>query len=173
MHLHVRRTRAAARPSSRHRARADKSVLSSPGLHGARLQRWCESVLAPEHVGDAMLKTRFAATQVIRQWLPSLEVALRFNVDATRHGNAARFANHRCGNPNMTLVLVRSSGRVLLRPVLVTRSRVNCGEELTFSYGSPQLYSPGGGGPDARCLCGSSACLCGLPLQKQAAEGAG
>ena len=109
--------------------------------------------------------------QVIRQWLPSRQVALRVNVDATRRGNAARFANHRCGDPNMALVLVRNRGCALLRPVLVTRLPVSCGEELTFSYGSPQAYSPGCDKAAQRCLCGSAACRGGMPLQGAANNG--
>jgi SET domain-containing protein len=106
--------------------------------------------------------------QIVRQWLPSQQLALRVNIDATRRGNAARFANHRCGDANCDLVLVTQAGRLLPRVALVAHRAVAAGEELTFSYGAPRSLAGQGRQPGEgaqACLCGSAACLGGLPLQ--------
>jgi SET domain-containing protein len=99
--------------------------------------------------------------QVVRQWLPSRRVALRVNIDATKCGNVARFANHRCGGGNLSLVVVMQAGRLMPRIALVTNRHVACGEELCFEYGQVRRQERG----ERACLCGSCACLGGLPLQ--------
>lgn len=73
--------------------------------------------------------------QVIRQYLPSGRAALRFNIDATRRGNVARFVNHRCGDPTTALVIVWRCGEFLPVVSLVARRALEVGEEVTWSYG--------------------------------------
>lgn len=73
--------------------------------------------------------------QVVRQHLPSGRAALRFNIDATRRGNVARFVNHRCGDPTAVLVIVWRSGEFLPVVSLVARRALEVGAEVTWSYG--------------------------------------
>lgn len=75
--------------------------------------------------------------QVVRQHLPSGRAALRFNIDATRRGNVARFVNHRCGDPSATLAIVWRCGEFLPVVALVARRALQAGEEVTWSYGEP------------------------------------
>jgi SET domain-containing protein len=104
--------------------------------------------------------------QVIREWLPSRDVAMRANIDATRTGNVARFFNHRCGDPNVALQVVHRTGEWLPIVALATSRDVCPGEELTFSYGDP----PDSGADKAvlqACHCGSERCAGFLPVRSK------
>ena len=119
--------------------------------------------------------------QVVRQHLPSQQLALRFNIDATKRGNAARFINHRCGDPNTTLVIVWRSGSLLPVVAVVARVNIKMGEEITFSYGdglsvddvpetasgqAPGHCKPKGDACTSQpCLCGSSYCKGFMPIR--------
>eukprot|EP00892_Ulva_mutabilis_P009301 jgi/Ulvmu1/6743/UM030_0078.1 len=87
-------------------------------------------------VGHALL--------VVRQHLPSGNAAVRFNIDATLHGNVARFVNHRCGDPSAVLVIVWRSGEYMPVVALVSRLEMQIGDEVTWSYGdmSPPERGP-------------------------------
>ena len=107
------------------------------------------------------------ALLVARCWLPSGRGALRINIDATRTGNALRFANHACGRAaNMATQVVLRRGCALPFVVLVAARDVGAGEELTFDYGGAEGREGGGGqeaGGRVRCLCGGADCGGWLP----------
>lgn len=87
---------------------------------------------------------------------------MRINIDATRRGNVARFANHACGSAaNLDLCLFWQAGRVLPRVALVTRRAIAPGEELCFEYGAPKCVESAA---DVPCSCGGAACLGAMPL---------
>jgi SET domain-containing protein len=109
---------------------------------------------------------------------------MRFNIDATRRGNAARFINHRCVDANTTLIIVWTSGALLPVVAIVARKNIETGEEITFSYGEEDIASevpqevvferhglslPQQGNPTnimyQPCLCGSSFCKGIMPMQ--------
>jgi histone-lysine N-methyltransferase SETMAR len=90
-------------------------------------------------------------------------------VDASRRGNAARFANHSC-DPNMLPVPVRT-GRRTPRIVFFAARAIAAGEELTISYGSGGCgeglaANRGSDEPAPRkpCLCGAVTCRGVLPF---------
>ena len=119
------------------------------------------------------------ALLVARCWLPSGRGALRINIDATRTGNALRFANHACGRAaNLATQVVLRRGCALPFIVLVTSRDVSAGEELTFDYGGAMSGEVGGrreGGGRADgaaaavgsvpCLCGGAECAGWLPAE--------
>ena len=90
--------------------------------------------------------------QVVRQHLPSGQVALRFNIDATLRGNVARFVNHRCGDPSAVLVIVWRSGEYMPVVALASRRALRIGEEVTWTYGEASNHDPGQ--QDATCGAG-------------------
>jgi SET domain len=127
-----------------------------------------------------------ACLQVVRQHLPSGQAVLRINIDATRRGNAARFINHRCGDPNTVLIIVWRCGMLLPSVAVLARSRLQTGDELSMSYGDARgsILGPCDQGtthtasvpPDDErrcwqdvrlepCYCGSSSCKGYLPLR--------
>lgn len=117
-----------------------------------------------------------SAVQVVRQHLPSQQLALRFNIDATRRGNAARFINHRCGDPNTQLVIVWASGALLPVVAVVARWDICKGDEITMSYGEEVDIKHADGHQAAgeeeegsfiaqTCLCSSSYCKGFLPMR--------
>ncbi|EFJ10199.1 hypothetical protein SELMODRAFT_128419 [Selaginella moellendorffii] len=77
-----------------------------------------------------------------------------FVIDATKHGNVARFINHSC-SPNLVnyQVLVESMDYQLAHIGLFASRDILCGEELSYDYRYKLL--PGRGCP---CHCGSSGC---------------
>ena len=90
--------------------------------------------------------------------LPSGTACLRFNIDATRIGNIARFFNHRldrcmcfnlsfkrqtfcmslcsCDGGNLELKIKRSRGSPLPHVAMFASRDINVGDEITFSYGA-------------------------------------
>jgi [histone H3]-lysine36 N-dimethyltransferase SETMAR len=116
--------------------------------------------------------------QVVRQHMPSGSLVMRFNIDATKRGNAARFINHRCGDPNTTLVIVWQAGVLLPVVAVVARADIQQGEELTFSYGDEvgsvdTLAEAGGSLNEVEgqscitqpCFCDSSFCKGFMPVR--------
>lgn len=101
-----------------------------------------------------------AALLVVREHLPSGNVCLRINIDATRVGNVARFINHSCDGGNLSTVLVRDSGILVPRLCFFASRNILEGEELAFSYGEVRLKQNG-----LKCFCGSSGCLGALPSE--------
>ena len=106
--------------------------------------------------------------QVVREWLPSCEVCLRINVDATSRGNAAHFFSHSCDGGNLVIVLVRRRGSLIPLLAMFARRDIREGEELTFSYGQspPASLSANEGAfcrPRRPCFCGASQCTGLLP----------
>lgn len=100
------------------------------------------------------------ALLVVREHLPSGKACLRFNFDATKKGNVARFINHSCDGGNLSTALVRSSGTLIPRLCFYASKDINKDEELTFSYGGIRLQSKG-----LQCFCGSSTCFGTLPSE--------
>lgn len=85
---------------------------------------------------------------------------LKTNVDATEKGNVGRFINHRCGDPNLVVVPVRTDSVIPLIAFFASRD-ISAGEELTISYGGLNRGGPQG----LRCRCGSSFCTGFLPYE--------
>lgn len=100
------------------------------------------------------------ALLVVREHLPSGNACLRFNIDATRIGNVARFINHSCDGGNLSTALVRSTGDLIPRLCFYASKVIKEDEELTFSYGGIRLRSKG-----LHCFCGSSSCFGTLPSE--------
>lgn len=98
------------------------------------------------------------ALLAVRELLPSGNAALITFIDATHHGNIARFFNHSCGGGNMDFVTVRTPGSLVPRIAFFAKRNIEAGEELTFAYGQP-FAGPG----SAPCACGTSHCLGFLP----------
>ena len=108
---------------------------------------------------------------MVREWLPSREVCLRLNIDATRVGNVARFFNHSCCGGNLEPVLVRCAGCPLPHVAMFARRDIQAGEELTFLYGEvvsvgDELKSRAGKATALRsCHCGAANCPGVLPAE--------
>nr|XP_027066114.1 histone-lysine N-methyltransferase SUVR3-like [Coffea arabica] len=100
------------------------------------------------------------ALLVVKEHLPSRDVCMRINVDATRVGNVARFINHSCDGGNLDTIILRSSGSVLPRICFFSSRDVQNNEELKFSYGDIRLKKQG-----LPCFCGSSCCFGVLPSE--------
>ncbi|XP_019243098.1 PREDICTED: histone-lysine N-methyltransferase SUVR3 [Nicotiana attenuata] len=96
------------------------------------------------------------ALLVVKEHLPSGNVCMRINIDATRIGNIARFINHSCDGGNLCTMIVRSSGALLPRVCFFSSRDILENEELSFSYGDTTLNPTG-----SQCFCGS-ACCCGI-----------
>ncbi|RDX87408.1 Histone-lysine N-methyltransferase SUVR3, partial [Mucuna pruriens] len=101
-----------------------------------------------------------SALLVVREHLPSGKACLRLNIDATRIGNVARFANHSCGGGNLSTKLVRSSGALFPRLCFFASKDIQEDEELTFSYGEIRKRPNG-----LPCFCNSSSCFGTLPSE--------
>ena len=87
---------------------------------------------------------------------------MRINIDATQHGNVARFVNHACGAAaNIGLELFAQAGCMLPRVAMVTCRAVAAMEELCFEYGAPRRRA----GAEDECFCGGLDCLGGMPVQ--------
>ncbi|KAL0035176.1 hypothetical protein WJX79_004633 [Trebouxia sp. C0005] len=119
-------------------------------------------------VGHALL--------VVRETLPSGTACLRFNIDATRIGNIARFFNHSCDGGNLRLEIVRSRGSPLPHVAMFASKDIQIGEEMTFSYGAsadsmePTIHASQAGtlvklksSQRRRCVCCTKNCLGYLP----------
>ncbi|DBA97412.1 hypothetical protein WJX77_010580 [Trebouxia sp. C0004] len=91
-------------------------------------RRLAEYDVTKAGVGHALL--------VVRETLPSGTACLRFNIDATRIGNIARFFNHSCDGGNLRLEIVRSRGSPLPHVAMFASKDIQTGEEMTFSYGA-------------------------------------
>lgn len=100
------------------------------------------------------------ALLVVKEHLPSRDVSMRMNVDATRAGNVARFINHSCDGGNLDTIILRSSGSVLPRICFFASRDIQNNEELRFSYGDIRLKKQG-----LPCFCGSSCCFGVLPSE--------
>lgn len=87
---------------------------------------------------------------------------VRTNVDASKSGNVTRFFNHSC-RPNLEVAAVRVDSFVP-RLAFFARTRIECGEELTFDYAGGSNF---GSGDQARgrrkCRCGALECRGFLP----------
>ncbi|GJP54952.1 hypothetical protein CLOM_g13957 [Closterium sp. NIES-68] len=88
-------------------------------------------------------------------------------LDATRHGNVARFVNHRCGDSNLVDVPVEIEYKDhnIYHVAFFTRREIEPMEELTWDYnydfnGVSKL-------PKMDCLCGSSQCRNPKPKRKR------
>ncbi|CAI9099298.1 OLC1v1036093C2 [Oldenlandia corymbosa var. corymbosa] len=101
------------------------------------------------------------ALLVVKEHLPSRDVCMRTNIDATRVGNVARFMNHSCDGGNMNTTIVHSSGSLVPRICLFASRDIHNHEELTFSYGDNRLRKQG-----LPCFCGSSCCQGFLPSER-------
>ncbi|KAL6560154.1 hypothetical protein OROHE_006392 [Orobanche hederae] len=97
---------------------------------------------------------------VVKEHLPSGNTCMRFNIDATRIGNIARFINHSCDGGNLDTIIMRSSGALLPRICFFASRDIQENEELTFSYGDIRLKPNG-----HQCFCGSSSCAGTLPSE--------
>nr|GME08736.1 histone-lysine N-methyltransferase SUVR3 [Ipomoea batatas] len=100
------------------------------------------------------------ALLVVKEHLPSRNICIRMNIDATNIGNIGRFINHSCDGGNLCTVIVRSSGALLPRVCFFASRDVQEDEELTFSYGDVRLNPKG-----SQCFCGASSCLGVLPSE--------
>lgn len=99
---------------------------------------------------------------------------LRTHIDATYHGNVARFMNHSC-QPNMTMFPVRHNSPVPKLCLFASRN-IEAKEELTFSYGGISCKDVDfRGGKDSensltklrsKCLCETSDCAGYLPYEE-------
>lgn len=91
-------------------------------------------------------------------------------IDASKKGNKARFINHSC-DPNLTPIPVRINSSCP-HLALFARRNIECGEELTFSYGD--RVDEHNVGFDAtlykNCYCGSTNCCRYLPFDKSCLE---
>lgn len=97
---------------------------------------------ADERLADYDNKTGVGhALLVVREMLPSGKACLRFNIDATRIGNIARFFNHSCDGGNLELEVVRSRGSQLPHVAMFASKDIQAGQEITFSYGQPATGS--------------------------------
>ncbi|KAL1291987.1 histone-lysine N-methyltransferase SUVR3 isoform X1 [Arachis ipaensis] len=101
-----------------------------------------------------------SALLVVREHLPSGNVCLRLNIDATRIGNVARFVNHSCDGGNLSTKLIRSSGALFPRLCFFASKDIQTDEELTFSYG--EIRKKANGLP---CFCSSPSCFGTLPSE--------
>lgn len=100
------------------------------------------------------------ALLVVKEHLPSGNVCMRINIDATRIGNIARFINHSCDGGNLCTMIVRSSGALLPRVCFFSSRDILENEELSFSYGDTTLNPTG-----SQCFCGSACCSGILPSE--------
>ncbi|XP_059280918.1 histone-lysine N-methyltransferase SUVR3 [Lycium ferocissimum] len=100
------------------------------------------------------------ALLVVKEHLPSGNVCMRINIDATRIGNIARFINHSCDGGNLCTLIVRSSGALLPRVCFFSSRDILENEELAFSYGDTTLNSTG-----SQCFCSSACCRGILPAE--------
>lgn len=98
------------------------------------------------------------ALLVVKEHLPSGNVCMRINIDATRIGNIARFINHSCDGGNLCTLIVRSSGALLPRVCFFSSRVIQENEELAFSYGDTTVNSTG-----SQCFCNSASCRGILP----------
>lgn len=134
--------------------------------------------------GEAKLRTKKSGKTgknyllVLKEHVTGGKV-LRTHIDATAHGNVARFMNHSC-EPNMHTFPVRVNSPVP-RLCLIASRDIDLGEELTFSYGDTaceddqnQTNAHQNGKhknraflmPRTNCLCGSRNCTGYLPFDE-------
>ncbi|KAL3534830.1 hypothetical protein ACH5RR_003291 [Cinchona calisaya] len=141
------------------------------GLHAAEFIRKGKFVC--EYAGELLLTKEAQSRQqiydklalspallVVKEHLPSRDLCMRMNIDATRVGNVARFINHSCDGGNLATTLLRSSGSVLPRVCFFSSRDIQNDEELSFSYGDTRLNNQG-----LPCFCGSSCCFGILPSE--------
>ncbi|KAF6022418.1 SETMAR [Bugula neritina] len=81
----------------------------------------------------------------------------RWCIDARRFGNIARFINHSC-QPNLVSLVCRT-GCDVPRVALFACRDIAAGEELSFSYASPDSVLS-----TKPCLCGAKDCKLFLPF---------
>ncbi|KAF3615242.1 putative 50S ribosomal protein L25-like [Capsicum annuum] len=115
-------------------------------------QKLYDKISRSSHFSPALL--------VVKEHLPSGNVCMRINIDATRIGNIARFINHSCDGGNLCTLIVRSSGALLPRVCFFSSRVILENEELTFSYGESIVNSTG-----AQCFCNSACCRGILPAE--------
>ncbi|KAK7364721.1 hypothetical protein VNO80_13462 [Phaseolus coccineus] len=117
-----------------------------------RRHQYYDELASQGHFSSALL--------VVREHLPSGKACLRLNIDATRLGNVARFANHSCDGGNLSTKLVRSSGALFPRLCFFASKDILVDEELTFSYGEIRKRSKW-----LPCFCNSPSCVGTLPSE--------
>ncbi|KAH7445450.1 hypothetical protein KP509_01G009900 [Ceratopteris richardii] len=98
---------------------------------------------------------------VMREHLPSGNVCLRLNIDATHVGNVARFVNHSCDGGNLQPCLVRLSGSMIPKLAFFASCDITEGDELTFSYGDECDVSKA-----HECFCKTASCKGFLPFEE-------
>lgn len=93
------------------------------------------------------------------------DICKYYYIDATVKGNEARFINHSC-EPNLTPVPVRINSTYPHLTLFANRD-IQCGEELTFSYGGcVDVTEPGfDGSLYKKCFCGATNCSGYLPFE--------
>ena len=101
-----------------------------------------------EYVGEIIGRSEHEKRQrVYQRHLYSLEFRDQCVIDASFHGNDARYINHSC-NPNAEMQKWNARG-VECIGIFAIRT-IQCGEEITFDYRMREQ--------DKKCLCGEHNC---------------
>lgn len=105
-----------------------KSSIHGKGLFAVDEIPWGTKIIeyTGQHISDADAEARMAqGADCI------FEVGEDHNIDGSRGGNQARFANHSRRKPNC--FILREDDRIW---IVAGIEGVNAGEEITFDYGS-------------------------------------
>jgi hypothetical protein len=138
----------------------DLEIFDTEGVKGYGVRALCDleqGALICEYTGEALNARQFACR---RRTLSSKSYFLRaddFVIDASRHGNTARFINHSCDPCAEVQVwsVPKADGRSLRTAVgIFARRPIQAGEEITYDYRFETFEDAA----EIRCLCEAPGC---------------